>query len=362
MEGNRLKLKISKKVSSPLEPKKNTMTNEDLEILDKLIALSGKKSESKSEEKTSSSYDYFDDDEDKPKKKKKKDKKKKKEKKPKKKKSLLNLKALKIYDDEEDFDEKDKTREGENFYEYRFNSSLLLLRDLLKEINLSSDEAKNMLEQLKTGYIGNNRIRITPMAISTQMGTVASLLNSKLSVLKEITAVNKTISEFELKKQAAVEKSKSATAGTDETSDYMLNKMFTELLNTDLPIDTIAQMSDEEVIETTKKKGKKAKKRYKSLDDRLNELEEKGELEFTDNEKAFKYENDGVKICIRKNLDTGRWKFFAMNSAGDEILDYPLPTRTITGTVTFDEKTETAKDEHNITYDVYYTRNDELDS
>lgn len=352
-----------RKKKSPLDHDDNKLSDSDLDLLDKLINLNKREEvkQTKKESKKNYLYDYDDDDKKSKKKKKKKKKDKKGKKEKKKRKSVLNLKALKIYDDEEDFNDEDKTKESENFYEYRFNSSLILLRDLLKEINENSEEARITLDELKKGYIGNNKIRLTPMAISTQMGTVASLLNSKLSVLKEITAVNKTISEFELKKQAANDKKSSASKGTDETSKYMVDKMFTELLNSDLPLDSIADISDEQAIETTKKKGKKPKKRYKSLDDRISELESTGELEFTDNEKAFKYETEGVRICIRKNLDTGRWKFFAMNSNGEEIADYPLPTKTMTGRVKFDEKTETAKDERNTIYDVYYTRNDELE-
>lgn len=349
---------------SPLDNNTNSITDSDLDLIDRLINMNKRDETAKKKSKETKkdySYDYYDGDDKKNKKKKKKDKKKNKKDNKKKNKSVLNLKALKIYEDEDDFDDSDKTKDGENFYEYRFNSSLILLRDLLKEINTTSDEAKDTLVDLKNGKIGNVAVRVTPMSISTQTSTVASLLSTKLSVLKEITSVNKTISEFELKKQSANEKKSSAGKSTDETSKYMVDKMFTELLNTDIPLDAISDITDEQAIETTKKKGKKAKKRYKSLDDRINDLEDAGELEFTDNEKAFKYEVTGVNICIRKNLDTGRWNFFAMDNNGEELADYPLPTKTITGRIKFDDKTETAKDEHNTIYDVYYTRNDEIE-
>lgn len=322
-------VKVRRLIDSPLKEENAMMTDSDLEIINGLIALDSDKEEKKSKKE-------------KKKKKKDKDKKKKKKKdKEKKKKKNSNLDALNIYDDE-----KPEVDPMGSLYKQRFSSSLILLRDLMKEIDDSIYDNKELLAQLKKGYIGDIRVKISPMAIASQNGSISQLINTKLATIKQITDVNKSISDLELKKMSNDQKVKAndpAAAGLSDKA--LIDKVFNDLINFDMPEDP--------TIEKKSKKKKKKEKEYDSIEDRLKDLEDSGEITFNENEEAVKYERMGVRVAIRMSINTNEWEFFAIDSNGDEVFDYPLPMKKNIGKVKFSEDFKTGKDELNNVYDVY---------
>lgn len=331
------KVKVRRIVDSPLEDKKNTMDDRDLQLLSDFISLSLPKNKDKDDDKKDK----------KKKKKKDKDKKKKdkKDKKKKLKKNKMDLSALNIYEE----DDEEEAKKNDEFYQYRFRGSLILLKDILKEIDDNIFDNKKFLEDLKQGKIGDIRVKLSPMTISNQMSNVSGLISTKLNVVKQITDINKVISDFELKKATADGKEKKDES-KEQNSKLIMDKMFDSLINFDMPEDPTI---------TKKKKEKKEKKKnkddeYDNIDDRIDALIESGEMELTDNEQAFKYEADGgVEIAIEKSLNTGKWNFIALNGDGDEVGDYPLPSKSNVGTVKFSENGETAKDSLGQKYNVY---------
>ena len=131
--------------------------------------------------------------------------------------------------------------------------------------------------------------------------------------------------------------------------------MFSKLIDNDTKL-TVDDDDDDDVdkyITSSPSKNKNKKKDVsKAIDERIKELEDSGEIEFTDNELAFKYENENVQIVILKNVNNGRWKFAALNEDGDELYDYPLPNKKSIGKVKFDMEKLVAKDGLNRQYDV----------
>lgn len=337
------KIKINKLVDSPLEfelydeseeeTSNNKKRRDDNEILNSFLDLSS----SYKKDKGSTT-----------KKKKKKDKKKKDKKK--KKGKVMDLSSLDIFGEEKSEEEKQKMRESDDFYSKRFNTSLVLLTNLLKEVNDETVVTREYLDNMRSG-----RIKASPMSISSQTSNVISLAGTRLSIIKEITAVNSKISDLELKKIANdVKNDKGKDAETNNA--LIIDKMFDKIISQG---STLPNIDFEEEIEDNvdepedgkkKKKKKKGKPSGKSLEERLRELEESGDIEYTDSEKAFKYEKDGVQIVIYKNINNNRWKFVALNSEGDELYDYPLPNKKSIGKVKFDMETETATDGLNRTY------------
>ena len=315
---------IYKTIKSPLDDDDDddieSSTNSDNLILQKLMAMESGKNNKKEES-------------DKP------DSKKKKKKKKKKKSKLKDrLDEFDIYDKDEIRDKK-KNREAVDFYEQRFSSSLILLANLMGEINTASDRGRDYLKKLQTG-----KIRTSPMAVTNQMSNINGLLSTKLNVIKEINVVNNKISELELKKQASLEKSGKAKEEAENNSQAIIDKMFGKLMNTDIPVPKSDRI---------KSKSNKSKKELsKDINKRIDELEELGDIEFTDSELAFKYEKDNVKIIIEKNLDNGRWRFVAIDENGDELFDYPVPSKQTVGNIIFDEDTMSAKDRLGQHYDV----------
>lgn len=332
------KIKINRLVDSPLdyydEDEIKRDESNDLDILNSFISLSNTAKEHA-----------------KPKKKKDKSKKKKKDKSKKKKaKGIYDLSSLDLFDDETDSETKAKKKEADDFYEYRFNGSLVLLTNLMQEINNSTLDARDFLERMKKG-----RIKASPTAIATQTANVTSLLGTKLSTIKEITAVNSKISELELKKATTSARENKGKEDVENNTNLLMDRMFDKLMNSSanakIGPEYDDDFDDDDVLVTTKDKSKK-KSIDKSIDERIRELEEAGEIEFTDSELAFKYENEGVHIVVKKNINNNRWKFEARNSDGDELYDYPLPNKKSIGKMTFDMEQCIAKDGLNRTYQI----------
>ena len=320
------KVKITRLVPSPLDEEnidRHKVMARDKNIIDSLLALSSKKKDTKDKKSKT--------------KKKKKDKSKKKSKK--KKKDLIY--TMDIYNEN---GPKAKDKNSEDFYEKRFNGSLVLLANLLTEVNEAMVENKDYLHEMRKG-----KVRSSPMAITSQMSNISSLLGSKLSVIKEITAVNTKISDLELKKSSADSKSSAKQEEQQSNSRFIMDQLFDKVVNSDAIIHT----KDDSKPSRGKAGTKKSKKQIDDeINARISQLEEDGELEFTDNELAFKYERDGVRIQIQKNMQNDRWKFIAVNDEGDELYDYPVPDKKSVGKVEFDEYTMKAKDKLGNVYDV----------
>ncbi len=181
-------IKINKLVDTPIESYRSKTNDDDMEILNGFLNLSSNNINKKKSKK-----------------------KKKKKKKGKKKKNInkigdIDIDKLNLFDDDNDEnkEKKKKKKNSENYYEERFNGSLILLTNLMKEINKTSIDANEYLDKILKG-----KIKASPTAIATQTATVNSLFSTKLSTIKEITAINSKISDLELKRAAAEGKDKS---------------------------------------------------------------------------------------------------------------------------------------------------------
>lgn len=280
-------------------------------------------------------------------------------------------------------------RESDEFYEARFNSSLILLREVLQQVNDQIATTDLSLEDLK-----NSRARGSQTAMTAQTSNMASFLNLKLNVIKEITGINKTVSDFELKRL----KELGGADANGANEDYMMNEILKKVMN-----DDSIGASDSKPKKKKKKDKKEEKKEKKSkkdledaeyvnsiitgeteysyddddeefgyvddeddddyevddeeidslLDDRIDELIEDGEIEFSETELAFKYEGN-VRIVIVKNPDNDRWRFAALDEDDEEIVDYPLPTKKAVGRVSFDREKGIAKDSLGKVYEIFY--------
>jgi len=256
-------------------------------------------------------------------------------------------------------------KSAEDFYEQRFDGSIMMLRDLLKNINHMTEDGQAFLDMLKKtphyrGYL---------TAITNQTSNLASLVNTKLSIVKEITSVNKSISDLELKRAAREAKEGNAAGGAGASDEFLINQAFAQLMDTDTP--TV----------TTKKKKKKKKLEEDPnynfgipedeialedlgeedfddmIDARFDQLVEAEDIVLTDNEQAFHYEGDtGIKIVIRKWLPSERWEFEAVNALGEVLDDHPLPDRDSVGRIQFDKDKGIARDRLGTVYEVMYSR------
>lgn len=319
---------IRKDISSPFDDDDDNVNSTDMDILNQLISMS---SNSSAKEKN-----------------KKKDKKPKKKTKKDKGSSRRDRNMFELFDEsfngegDSITDTSKKAREDEDFYEDRFKGSLLLLKGLMQEVNETTVDSKEHIKSMKK----SPSVRGSSMAIANQSGTVSTLLNTKLSIIKEITSVNKSISDLELKSLVQKNKVKTDEDKGKDSSAY-LDDMFERIMNNDIPI---PEADDYKMPKSSLSKD--------GLDARLDTLMGSGEIEFTDSENAFRYEsNGGVEIAILYDTESKnkKWEFVALNQDGEELADYPLPSKKSCGRMEFDVANDMAKDKLANVYRLIYT-------
>lgn len=330
---------VKKKLSSPFEEEKDkNVDSTDMLILNQLISLSSSDKESGKNKKKKKKKDKSE-------KKSKETEKKIKNKEKKKSKHMLDV-FDDIFDDETSKKpKKNKNRDAEDFYEQRFRGSLMLLKGLMQEVNETALDSKDHIRELK-----RNPARGSSMAIANQSSTVSTLLNTKLSIIKEITAVNKSISDLELRQEGQKMKAKTETDKAKDSSAY-LDDMFDRIMNNDIPL---PEYDDDDDID---------KYSRSSLSKRVDDLMNDGTIEFNDSERAFKYEAmGGVEIAILYDTSSKKkkkWEFVALTEDGQEINDYPLPSKRSCGKMDFDLESDSAKDKLGNIYKLIYV-NDEI--
>ncbi|MEI2419295.1 hypothetical protein V6O07_03405, partial [Arthrospira platensis SPKY2] len=130
-------------------------------------------------------------------KKKLKEEKKKKKKKDKKSKNKVSEKEKKLIDLQQIYGLDDKRinrakldRDDEEFYESRFNGSLYLIRETLKQVNKQIVNGESIQDELRN----NPRLRGALTALTAQTANITSLLGTKLQIIKEISNINKIVS------------------------------------------------------------------------------------------------------------------------------------------------------------------------
>lgn len=350
------KKKKDKEIENPLFFD-NSLSDDDLDIINSLTSI--KNSNNKDDDYYDINDDEYEDfnnqyrklrdrydneyDELSPKKRKKLEKKMKKLEKKKNKiaKSKMDLSLINIYKEEDETEEeksKRKNIDDEDFYLERFSVQTALIKGLLQDIENDTIENKKFLKMLQDGNINGTRIKMSPMTITSQMGNINGLYSTKLAAIKHLFDVNKAISEFELKKLNMDEKKNDKKGGNG--GGLSMSKIFDQLLADDnyVPEDKDEQKEKESEGKKEKKKDKKKKKKYDSIDDRIKDLEESGEIEFSEYENAFKYEDLDVDIIVERSLSTDEWRFVAIDKDGEEIYDYPVLKKSQIGRMTFSDK------------------------
>lgn len=351
------KVKVRRVDSNPIPPTLPSVYKEendkDLDILNKLMFSTRKRDEVRKKDK---------------KEKKKKDKKDKKKNPKKRKKGTLEalheLGNIDIFGDGKGngtpvVQKPDKG--SEEFYEQRFDGSLALLRDLLRDVNHQTEDGQAFLEMLKQ----TPRQRGFLTAITNQTSNIASLINTKLSVIKEITSVNKSISDLELKRMAKTGKGPNGEAVEGENNDdYILDQAFNKLMSMETPTIKMKKKKKKNKGEASTFNLPEGERAIEELDDddyddlldeRINEMITSGDLALTENELAFKYENDpSIRIVIRKNASTQRWEFEALDGNNEIVDDYPLPSKKACGRMQFDVDKSIARDRIGNTYEVFW--------
>lgn len=260
----------------------------------------------------------------------------------------------------------DKLKKEENMYKKEFAEEITLLYNLLKETTKFGKDLQETYDYLsKTKVRGVNKYTIE------LADAILNSKSSKLQIIKEIASIKKTIQDLKLKSDT---KNKDQSQGSTEAmaAHYFNNILNYGRSNFIKDLTNGKKVSDDEddgtvdprdlMINTSPYTGGDF-----NTDRFMDMIEER--LESTENpfrseegSKYIEYENLGVKIKIKKCVDTGEWDFVAIDRNGMQIYDYPLPRKADCGKMKFSPDGSYGTDAQGRTYDVieYYLPEDQV--
>jgi len=287
--------------------------------------------------------------------------------------TLLDIDSI-LKEREEDDIEDDLTMKGKsgyndlkknkNNYKKEFAEELTLLYSLLDETSKFGKTLEKDLNAMK-----GSKVRGVSKYTNELAQLVLNAKNSKLSILKEINSTKKTIADLTMKSEA-----KTKDTENKNNPEYLASAYFKNILNhgrtnfiqsmTNEPVSYNDDYEDEygsiiDAIEQGEKPVSEEDMYNKILMDRL---EANGNPHRSlAGSKYIEYENMGVKILVKKCIDTGNWDFIAIDKNKQQVPDYPLPTKRDAGRMRFSDDGSYATDSKGRIYNVmeYFLPDDE---
>jgi hypothetical protein len=255
----------------------------------------------------------------------------------------------------------EKRKKDENPFKKEFAEELTLLYSLLDEVNKFNKELEK-----KYKAVEGSKTRGISKWTTELINSMLSAKTSKLQILKEISNIKKTIADLKIKQDG-----KKANVEGEKSVDLLAAQYFQNVLKygrSNFIKDMGSVHDDDDEIDDLVEQIEKNKMSYSSdeLERIQSYIEERLETEGNPfrseaGSKYIQYENRGVKICIKRCIDTGEWEFIAIDRDNQQVFDYPLPRKRDVGKVRFSDDGRYATDERGRTYKVieYFSPDEE---
>ena len=183
-----------------------------------------------------------------------------------------------------------------------------------KDIFTAIEELDELYDETKEHFDAVKRARSNGSLafIHLQTSNLVSIKNSKFSVLKELINIKKIEAELTLKE------SRNQLGGSQD--DSIVHSLMKQLMDKEDVID----YDDDDNFPPIKGKHKEEDV-DEVLTRKIRELRDSGEMQFSDNELGFKYEDQEVQIVVV--VKNKKWQFGAITEDGTRIKDYPVPKK-----------------------------------
>ena len=229
-----------------------------------------------------------------------------------------------------------KLKKHENDFKKEFADEITLLYALLDE----SSKLSKALEKDYNDIRGSKTRGISKY--SNELGElVLSSKKSRLDVIKEIVAIKKTIADLKIKADG-----KKTADDSDKSPERLASAYFKQLLQHGRVGGNKGNFMDDDDEEEFLSRDVMLSGGYyddhdeipMSITDKLEtRLQNEPGLRSEEGTKYIEYENRGVKIYVKKCIDTGEWEFIALDKNEQQIDDYPLPTKKSAGRMKFSD-------------------------
>lgn len=279
--------------------------------------------------------------------------------------TLLDIESILRERNEEDI-EGDLTSKGKsgyndlkknkNNYKKEFAEELTLLYSLLDETSKFGKTLEKDLSALK-----GSKVRGVSKYTNDLAQLVLTAKQNKLNILKEINSTKKTIADLTMKSEAKTKDNENKNNPEYLASAYFKNVLMhgrSNFIDNITSNDVGSYRTDDsddydEMIDNIEKDNRPESEEEMYNKILMNRLEANGNPHRSSaGTKYIEYENRGVKIYVKKCIDTGEWEFVAIDKTKQQINDYPLPTKRDAGRMKFSDDGSYATDSKGRIYNV----------
>lgn len=251
-----------------------------------------------------------------------------------------------------------KLKKGEDKYKKEFAEEITLLYSLLDETTQYSKELEKDLKGIRS-----SKVRGVSKYSNDLAALVMTSKQTKLSIIKEIAAVKKSIADLGFKDRKDDNNNKANNSSEALASQYFKN-ILTHGRTDFIDMVSGSRDDDDDDVSELSRSGFSDREELeynRILEERLSSTD--NPFRSADGSKYIEYENRGVEIRVSRCIDTGEWEFIAVDKTGNRVDDYPLPDKRTAGRMKFSEDSTYARDQLGRMYTVmeYYLPNDEYD-
>lgn len=226
-----------------------------------------------------------------------------------------------------------KMKSEGNEFEKEFSGELAMYYDLLEEINKFSKKLDKKFDALDGSKAKGNSKYLNDLITS-----IVSVKGSKLSTIKEITSLKKTIAELQMK-------SDKANPVEDGSLESSANSYFRQIMSVGRNSFINALNGDETNTISSEDYSPNDDIEYqKSMPDFHDDIQQKiadrlekegNDRRTADGDKYIMYENMNIDQVVKYDVMNNSWELIAVDENMQQVIDFPLPTRQQLGKVKF---------------------------
>lgn len=204
---------------------------------------------------------------------------------------------------------KKKETDPSKKYENKFKPRLKELDKLNDEL---TDYTNMVVGNVKELY--KSRAKGSFKLIADSSSTVASLLSTKLSIIDKKIGITKTIEDLVLKSNKG--------AGGPRDDNFIIDQIMTKITGKPagaLDINAAVNLIDDNDYQS----------QVNAAIANISQLENDGVVQFSESERALQYQDMDPEIVVVADPLEKTWEFICLsdNGNGEEIPDYPLPSK-----------------------------------
>lgn len=233
---------------------------------------------------------------------------------------------------------KKRDKDGLVDYDKEFSNELRILKSMEVQQTKFVDD---LTEQYKNMMASKSSARGVTKYMTDLIGSITDARTTNINIIKEIIATKKIIAELSIKEREKL--LKDSLSGDQENINAYANSFMKELFKTGRGNIVNADISgiDDDYEE------------YDSEDIYRDIIDVTGDTVMSDEDRErelfLKYENVDVDISVLYHDNTGDWEFIAYDDKGNELSDYPLPSKC---KLNIDRVNGTATDEYGQKYNL----------